>query len=45
MYWSSGYEVNGGTAVQSWYDEIKDYPSSYGERAVDNASGVVGHFT
>lgn len=42
---SSGMEVTGATAVQAWYDEINDYPSYYGESAVDNATGVVGHFT
>lgn len=42
---SSGFEVDGAAPVQAWYDEIKDYPSSYGERAPDSATGVTGHFT
>ncbi len=45
LYMSYGTELVGSIPVQAWYDEKKDYPSSYGESASDNATGVVGHFT
>ena len=38
----SGFEPNGGDAVTSWYDEIKDYDFEKGKSA---NGGVVGHFT
>lgn len=42
---SSGLKVDGSQPVKDWYNEVKNYPNSYGERAVDKATGTVGHFT
>jgi uncharacterized protein YkwD len=42
LYMCSGFEPNGGEAVTSWYNEIKDYDFKKGKSA---NGGVVGHFT
>ena len=42
LYMCSGFEPNGGKAVTSWYNEIKDYDFKKGKSA---NGGVVGHFT
>ena len=39
---SSNVTINGAAAVDSWYDEIKDYDFSKGD---SKNGGVVGHFT
>ena len=43
-YWSSESDspINGAAAVDSWYDEIKDYDFKKGK---SKNGGVVGHFT
>ena len=43
-YWSSESDspINGAAAVDSWYDEIKDYDFKSGK---SKNGGVVGHFT
>jgi uncharacterized protein YkwD len=42
LYMCSGFIPNGGDAVTSWYNEIKDYDFKKGKSA---NGGVVGHFT
>ena len=43
-FWTSASDltINGAAAVDSWYDEIKDYDFSSGK---SKNGGVVGHFT
>ena len=43
-FWTSakGVTINGAAAVDSWYDEIKDYDFKKGK---SKNGGVVGHFT
>ena len=43
-FWSSDKNItlNGAAAVDSWYDEIKDYDFKKGK---SKNGGVVGHFT
>jgi hypothetical protein len=42
LYMSGGMNPCGADPVQSWYDEIKFYPKSYGEDATKSATGTVG---
>ena len=41
LYMCSGFQPNGGDAVTSWYNEIKDYDFKTG----NSKGGVIGHFT
>ena len=41
LYYSSGFQPDGGMPVTSWYDEIKDYDFKNGR----SKGGVIGHFT